>query len=127
VAEQEVNKLIQAKFIWDVHYTTCLANVLFVKKGNNRRCARIILTSTRNVRRTYTLEHQPFCNKGTQHKILNIFDAYLGYNQICIHLQVKEKTTLITETINYYYEVMPFSLKNVSTRYECLMDKISQQ
>lgn len=36
----------------------------------------------------------------------------------------KEKMTLVTENANYYYEVMPFGLKNVGTTYQMLMDKV---
>ena len=34
------------------------------------------------------------------------------------------KTTFIIEEANYYYKVMPFSLKNVGATYQRLMDKV---
>jgi len=58
------------------------------------------------------------------HKILSFLDAYSGYNQISIHPKDKEKTTFMTVDANYYYEVMPFGLKNARVTYQRLMDKI---
>jgi len=58
------------------------------------------------------------------HKILSFLDAYSGYNQISMHPMDKEKTTFMTVDANYYYEVMPFILKNAGATYQRLMDKI---
>jgi len=58
------------------------------------------------------------------HKIMNFLDAYSGYNQISMHPRDKEKTALMTTDTNYYYEVMPFGLKNAGVTYQRLMDKI---
>jgi len=58
------------------------------------------------------------------HKVLSFLDAYFGYNQIPMYPSDKEKTTFITEETNFYYEVMPFGLKNVGATYQRLMDKV---
>jgi len=57
------------------------------------------------------------------HRILSFLDAFLGYNQIKMHLRDKEKTVFMIDA-NYYYEVMPFSLKNVRATYQRLIDKV---
>jgi len=41
-----------------------------------------------------------------------------------MHPRDKEKTTLMTDFDNFYYEVMPFGLKNVGVTYQRLMDYI---
>jgi len=41
-----------------------------------------------------------------------------------MHPRDKEKTTFMTADANYYYEVMPFSLKNAGVTYQLFMDKI---
>lgn len=38
----------------------------------------------------------------------------------------EEKTTIMIETMNYYYRVMSFGVKNAGATYQCLMDKILQ-
>jgi len=55
---------------------------------------------------------------------MSFLDAYSGYNQISMHPRDKEKTTFMTADANYYYEVMPFGLKNAGATYQHLMDKI---
>ena len=36
IAEQEVHKLLDAWFIWEIHYTTWLANIVLVQKNNGK-------------------------------------------------------------------------------------------
>lgn len=54
--------------------------------------------------------------------MLSFLDAYSGYNPICIHPWDEEKTTFITKSANYCYQVMPFDLKNAKATYQHLMD-----
>lgn len=58
------------------------------------------------------------------HKLFSFLDAYSSYNQIPMYASDWEKTTFITEKANYYYEVVPFGLKNIDATYQSLMDKI---
>jgi len=58
------------------------------------------------------------------HKVLSFLDAYSWYNQIPMYPPNKEKTAFITEEANFYYEVMPFGLKNVRATNQRLMDKV---
>jgi len=41
-----------------------------------------------------------------------------------MHLRDKDKTAFMMDGANYFYEVMPFSLKNVGATYQSLMDKL---
>jgi len=38
-------------------------------------------------------------------------DAYSGYNQIPMAEEDKQKTTFMTESGNYYFNVMPFGFE----------------
>jgi len=51
------------------------------------------------------------------HRVFSFLDAYSGYNQIPMYPTDKEKTAFITKEANFYYEVMPFGLKNVGATY----------
>jgi hypothetical protein len=51
-------------------------------------------------------------------------DAYSGYNQIKMAEIDKKKTAFMTETGNYYYNVMPFGLKNAGATYQRMMNNV---
>jgi len=44
-----------------------------------------------------------------------------------MHPGDKEKTTFRTDTDNFYYEVMPFGLKNVKATYQWMMDSVFRE
>ena len=50
--------------------------------------------------------------------------TFSGYHQIPMHLPDAEKTTFITPHGLYFYDVMPFGLKNVGATYQRLVTKI---
>ena len=50
--------------------------------------------------------------------------TFSGYHQIPMHLPDAEKTTFITPRGLYFYDVMPFGLKNVGATYQRLVTKI---
>ena len=58
------------------------------------------------------------------HGMLSSLDAFSGYHQIPMHPPDTEKTTFITPHELYYYNVMPFGLKNVGATYQRLVTKI---
>jgi len=51
-------------------------------------------------------------------------DAYSGYNQIAMAEEDKKKTTFMTDSGNYYYNVMPFGLRNAGATYQRMMNKV---
>lgn len=57
-------------------------------------------------------------------RLLSFLDAYSGYNQIQMNLLDAPKTEFMTNKNNYYYEVMPFRLKNIVATYQRLMDRV---
>ena len=56
--------------------------------------------------------------------MLSFLDSFFSYHQIPIFCLDQEKMTFITLHGLYYYNVMPFGLKNVGATYERLMMKI---
>lgn len=53
----------------------------------------------------------------SRHKLLSFINVFLGYNQIWIAPEDKEKIAFIIGKGLYYYKVMPFGLKNVEVTY----------
>ena len=51
-------------------------------------------------------------------------DAYSGYNHIPMEKTDKKYTAFMTELGNYYYNVMPFGLKNAGATYQRMMNKV---
>ncbi|XP_068484963.1 uncharacterized protein [Phaseolus vulgaris] len=120
-AKEEAGKLLSAGFIREARYTTWLANVVMVTKPN---------VDYRNINSACPKDTYPLPNidrlvdGAAGHKIMSFLDAYSSYNQISMHPRDKEKTAFMTADANYYYEVMPFGLKNAGATYQRLMDKI---
>ena len=56
--------------------------------------------------------------------MLSFLDTFSGYHQIPMHLPDAEKTTFITPHRLYYYNVMPFGLKNARATYQRLVTKV---
>ena len=52
------------------------------------------------------------------HGMLSFLDAFSGYHQIPMHPSDAEKTSFITPHGLYYYNVMPFGLKNAEATYQ---------
>lgn len=47
-------------------------------------------------------------------------DVYSGYNKIKMNLVDASKTTFMSNHGNYYYNALPFDLKNTSATYQRL-------
>ena len=56
-------------------------------------------------------------------KLLSFMDAYYGYNQIPM-AEDKQKTAFMPESGNYYFNVMPFCLRNAGATYQRMMNKV---
>ena len=56
------------------------------------------------------------------HKLLSFMDAFSGYNQIRMDEVDQEKTFFVTSQGLFYYEVMPFGLKNAGATYQRLVN-----
>ena len=66
-------------------------------------------------------------NSTAQHQLLSFMDAFLGYNQIKMDEVDQEKTLFVTSQGLFCYKVMSFGLKNASTTYQRLMNKMFAQ
>ena len=79
----EVNKLLAANFIREVHYPEWLANVVMVKKANGkwRMCVDFIDLNQACPKDSFPLPRiDQLVDSTTGHKLLTFMDAFSGYN-----------------------------------------------
>ena len=96
---EEVNKLLQARAIREVDYPDWLANVVLIKKANNKWRLCIYFT---NVNRACPKDSLPLpridliVDATTGHELLSFLDAFSGYNQIKMDPNDQENTSYVT-------------------------------
>ena len=123
----EVNKLLVANFIREVHYPEWLANVVMVKKANEkwRMCVDFIDINQAYPKDSFPLPRiDQLVDSIARHKLLTFMDAFSGYNQIQMAKEDQEKTAFITSQGLYCYKVMPFGLKNTGATYQKLVNQM---
>jgi len=119
-AEKAVKDLREANFISKAKYTTWFSNVVLVKKSNGKWC---ICVDYIDLNRACPKDAYPLPNidkledNSSGYKLLSFMDAYSGYNQIPMAEEDKQKTAFMTEPGNYYFNVMPFGLRNARATY----------
>ena len=130
VINEEVNKPLQARAIREVDYPDRLANVVLVKKANGkwRLCIDFI-----DVKRACPKDRFPLpridlvVDTTVGHELLSFMGAFSGYNQIRMDPSDQEKTSFVTGQGTYYYQVMPFRLKNAGATYQRLVNRMFQK
>ena len=63
----------------------------------------------------------------TGHELLSFMDTFSGYNQIRMNPNDQEKTSFVTGRGTYYYQVMPFRLKNARATYQRLVNRMFRE
>jgi hypothetical protein len=124
---EEVEKLLQAKFIWEVDYPNWLANVVLVKKANGKERMCVDFTNLNKAcpNDSFPLPRMDILVGSTSgHKLLIFMDAFSGYNQIHMNDIDQEKTFCITDQGLYCYKMMGFRLKNAGATYQRLVNKM---
>ena len=123
--KDEVQKLMVAKFIREVYYPDWLANVVMVKKANDkwRMCVDFTDLNKACPKDSYPLPRiDQLVDSTAGHKLLSFMDAFSGYNQIRMDEADQEKTSFITSQGLFCYKVMSFGLKNAGTTYQRLVN-----
>ena len=127
---EEVGKLLQAGAIREVEYPEWLANVVLVKKANDKWRLYIDFTDINRacLKDSFPLSRIDLIVDATAgHELLNFMDAFSGYNQISMDPDDQEKISFITGQRTYCYRVMPFGLKNAGATYQRLVNRMFQK
>ncbi|GJY50751.1 reverse transcriptase domain-containing protein, partial [Tanacetum coccineum] len=126
----EVEKLVNAGIMKEVHYHSWLSNPVMVKKHDNswRMCVDFKDLNKACPKDGYPLPEidwkvESLCG----YPFKCFLDAYKGYHQIKMAKEDEEKTAFITSQGIFCYSKMPFGLKNAGATYQRLVDKAFQK
>nr|GEX43897.1 reverse transcriptase domain-containing protein [Tanacetum cinerariifolium] len=124
--QEEVEKLVGAGIMKDVHYHDWLSNPVMVKKHNGswRMCVDFKDLNKACPKDGYPLPEidwkvESLC--GFPFKCF--LDAYTGYHQIQMATEDDDKTAFITSQGIFCYMKMPFGLRNAGATYQRLVDE----
>ena len=127
IIQTKVDNLLRAGFIKEVKYLEWLANVVVIpnKGGKWRVCVDYTDLNKACPKDSFSLPRiDQIVDALTRHGMLSFMDAFFDYHQILMHPPDAEKTTFITPHELYYYNVMPFGLKNVGATYQRLVTRM---
>ena len=96
---EEVRKLLEAGFIREVYYPDWLANVVMVRKNNEkwRMCVDFTDLNRACPKDSYPLPRIDILVDSTaRHELLSFMDAFSSYNQIKMKEEDQEKTSFVT-------------------------------
>lgn len=129
VVREEINKLLQAKFIRDIQFTQWLSNIVLVPK--RRGNWRVYIDFT-NLNKACPKDDQPLpridqmVDATAGHELLSFMDSYWGYKQVHMRRIDEHKTAFVTDMGVYCYIRMPFGLKNAGATFQRLINKVFQ-
>ena len=118
------------QILQEVHYLEWLANVVMVKKANEkwRMCVDFIDLNQACPKDSFPLPRiDQLVDSTVGHKLLTFMDAFSGYNQIQMAEEDQEKIAFVTSQGLYCYRVMPFGLKNARATYQRLVNQMFEK
>ncbi|CAA0830710.1 Unknown protein, partial [Striga hermonthica] len=125
--EEEVNKLIDNKFVKEAKYPTWISNLVLVKKATGlwRLCIDFSDLNQACPKDSYPIPHIDYMVDATSgHQLMSFLDAYSGYNQIPMHPDDAEHTSFYSARGLYCYVMMTFELKNAGATYQRFVNKM---
>ncbi|GJR09260.1 reverse transcriptase domain-containing protein [Tanacetum coccineum] len=124
--QEEVEKLVDAGIMKEVHYHSWLSNPVMVKKHDDswRMCVNFKDLNKACPKDSFPLPEIDWKVESLCDFPFKCFlDAYKGYHQIKIAKEDEEKTSFITSQGVFCYSKIPFSLRNARVTYQRLVDK----
>jgi hypothetical protein len=122
--EREIKKLLDARIIIPLRYSEWISNLVSVrnKNGEIRLCV-----DFRNLNKCSRKDNYPLpkmehiLQKVSGSKVMSFIDGFLGYNQISVHPDDREKNSFTTPWGTFMYENMPFGLMNAGATFQRVM------
>jgi hypothetical protein len=123
---KEVQKLLDAGFIEEVHHLVWLANPVIVPKANRKLRMCIDYTNLNKAcpKDPYPLPRiDQIVDSTSGYDLLSFLDAYSGFHQIQMSRQDRRHTAFVTVDGLYCYVAMPYGLKNALPTFVWAMSK----
>ena len=122
--KEEIDKLLEEEFIYEIEHTEWVTPIVVVpeKNGKLRVCVNLKKVNTATIRDHYPLpitDHVLERVAGKQ--AYSFLDGFSGYNQVSIKPEDQHKTAFATEWGIFAYKVMPFGLTNAPATFQRLM------
>ena len=127
IIAEEVDQLLKAGFIKEVHHPEWLANPVLVKKKNGKMRMCVDYTSLNKAcpKVPFPLPRiDQIVDSTSGCEVLSFLDAYSGYHQIKMKESDELATSFITPFGMYCYVTMPFGLRNAGATYQRCMQLI---
>ena len=125
IIEKEVKKLLDAKIIVPLRYSSWVENLVPVRKKNGeiRLCVDFQNLNRYSLKDNYPLPKiEQILQKVVGAHRISMVDSFSGYNQIAMHLDDRENTTFTTPWGAFMYDKMPFGLMNGGDNFQGAMD-----
>ena len=130
VINSEVNKHLKASFIRESQYLEWIANVVLVKKVNRswRVCVDLTDLNRACPKDSFLFPRiDQLVDATTRYELMSFMDAYSCYNQIRMHESNQEHTSFLIDQGLFFYNVMPFGLKNADATYQRMVNKMFKE
>jgi hypothetical protein len=124
VIKVEVEKLLKASFIYPIHLTQWVSNLVPV---NKRQGTIHVCTDFCDLNKACPKDNFPtpfidqIIDECARCKAFSFMDGFLGYNQIQIKPEDQHKTIFICPWDTFVYRKMPFGLKNARATFQWAM------
>ncbi|MCO5551829.1 hypothetical protein L7F22_005332 [Adiantum nelumboides] len=122
--KEEIDKLKEGEFIYEIEHTDWVSPIVVVPKKNGklRVCVNLKKVNAATIRDNYPLpitDH--VIERVAGREAYSFLDGFSGYNKLAIKSEDQHKTAFATEWGIFAYRVMPFGLTNAPTTFQRLM------
>ena len=119
--KEEIDKLKEAEFIYEIEHTDWVSPIVVVPKKNGklRVCVNLKKVNAATIRDNYPLpitEH--VLERVVGKEAYSFLDRFSGYNQVSIAPEDQHKTVFAIEWGIFAYRVMPFGLTNAPATFQ---------
>ena len=122
--KEEIDKLLEAEFIYEIEHTEWVSPIVVVPKKNGklRVCVNLKKVNAATIHDHYPLpitDH--VLERVADKQAYSFLDGFSGYNQVSIKPEDQHKIAFATEWGIFAYKVMPFGLTNGLATFQRLM------
>ena len=122
--KEEIDKIKEAEFIYEIKHTDWVSPIVVVPKKNGKLqvCVNLKKVNAATIRDNYPLpiiDH--VLERVAGKEAYSFLDGFSGYNQVSIDPKDQHKIAFAMEWGIFAYRIMPFGLTNVLATFQNLM------